>query len=140
MVSARHTSRPLLALCIRGALSRLWNPLLIPHERRASQAGADSPEAMPAAVIIGVSVTTAIFVWILWQGWKETEHAETDLRHRRRIILRLGLVYVVTSVIGVAGVVSGREPKESLIGLPIALLLAWFLLRAVLKVKVPPRS
>jgi hypothetical protein len=106
----------------------------------ALQPGADSPATTLAAVIIGVSVTTVIFVWIIWRGWKSTERAETDLRHRRRIFVRLGLVYVVSSVIGVAGVLSGREPKESLLGLPVAVLLAWLLLRTALRMKVPPQN
>ena len=66
--------------------------------------------------------------------------SESDLRHRRRIFVRLGLIYVAAMAIGIADVLSGREPKETLIGLPIALLLAWFWLRTGLRVKVPPHS
>ena len=95
---------------------------------------------MLATVIIGVSVATAILGWMMWRGWRSAERAESDLRHRRRIFVRLGLIYVAAVAIGIAGVLSGREPKESLIGLPIALLLAWFWLRTGLRVKVPTRS
>ncbi len=95
---------------------------------------------MLVTVIIGVSVTTAVFGWMMWRGWKSVERAETDSRHRRRIFLRLGLIYIAAVVIGIAGVFTGREPKESLIGLPIALVVAWFWLRTGLRVKVPPHS
>lgn len=95
---------------------------------------------MLAIVIAGVSITTAILGWMMWRGWKSAERAETDLRHRRRIFLRLGLIYVAAMVIGITGVVTGSQPKESLIGLPIALLLAWFFLRARLREKIPPKS
>jgi 4-amino-4-deoxy-L-arabinose transferase-like glycosyltransferase len=95
---------------------------------------------MLATVIVGVSLATVILGWMMWRGWKSAESAETDLRQRRRIFLRLGLIYVAAVAIGIAGVLSGREPKESLIGLPIALLLAWFWLRTGLRVKVPPGS
>lgn len=105
-----------------------------------SQVGSDSPLALLATVIVGVSVATAILGWMMWHAWKSAERAEADLRHRRRIFVRLGLIYVAAVVIGVGEVLSGREPKESLIGLPIALLLAWFWLKTGLRVKVPPRS
>lgn len=103
-----------------------------------SQVGAESPAVMVVTIIVGVSVTTAILGWIMWRAWKSAERAETDLRHRRRTFLRLGLIYVAAAVIGVAGVLRGTEPKESLVGLPIGVLLAWFWLRTALKVKVPP--
>lgn len=77
---------------------------------------------------------------MMWRGWNSAERAEVDLRHRRRILIRLGLIYAVAAVIGIAGVVSGTDPKESLIGLPIALLLAWFWLRTAPRMKVPPQS
>jgi hypothetical protein len=95
---------------------------------------------MLATVIIGVSVTTAILGWVIWREWKSAERAESDVRHRRRIFVRLGLIYIAAVGIGIAGVLSGREPKESLIGLPIALLLAWFCLRTGLRLKVPPHN
>ena len=95
---------------------------------------------MLVTVILGVSVATAILGWLSWRGWKSAERAESDLRHRRRIFIRLGLMYVAAMAIGIAGVLSGSERKESLIGLPIAFLLAWFWLRTGLRVKVPPRS
>lgn len=103
-----------------------------------SPPGAESLVVMLVTVIVGVSLTTAIFGWMMWRAWKSAERVETDLRHRRRILLRLGLVYVAAAVFGVAAVLSGKEPKESLIGLPVGVLLAWFYIRAAVGVKVPP--
>ena len=95
---------------------------------------------MLVAVIMGVVVANAILGWMMWRGWKSSECAESDLRHRRRVFVSLGLIYVAAVATGIAGVLSGREPKGSLIDLPIALLLAWFYLRTGIRVKVPPRS
>ena len=106
----------------------------------AAQVSAENPAVMLATVIIGVSVATAILGWMIWRGWKSAERAESDLRYRRRIFVRLGLIYLAAMAIGIADVLSGREPKETLIGLPIALLLAWFWLGTGLRVKVPPHS
>jgi hypothetical protein len=103
-----------------------------------ASSGAENPVVMLVTVIVGVSLTSAVLAWTMWRTWKSAERAETDLRHRRWIFLRLGLLYVGAAVFGVVEVLSGREPKESLIGLPVAALLAWFLLKAAVKVRVPP--
>jgi hypothetical protein len=47
-------------------------------------------------------------------------------------------MYVIAAVFGVVGVLSGSAPKETLIGLPIGVLLAGFYLRAGFSVKMPP--
>jgi len=93
---------------------------------------------MIATVVVGVTASSAFLGWMIWRAWKSAEGAESDSRHRRRILLRLGLLYVGCAVFGIAEVVTGREPKESLIGLPIAALLAWLYLRTAMRVKVPP--
>jgi len=41
----------------------------------AAQASAENPAAMLATVIVGVSVATAIFGWMMWRGWKSAECA-----------------------------------------------------------------
>jgi len=64
---------------------------------------------MLARVVIGISAATAIFGWIMWRMWS-VERAETDPRHRRRILLGLGLIYVVSAVIGVAAAL--RPPRN----------------------------
>ena len=76
----------------------------------------------------------------MWRAWESAERAETDLRHRRRIFVLLGLIYVAAAAIGIAAVLGGNEPKDSLVGLPIPLLLAWFWLRTGFRVKAPPHS
>jgi len=93
---------------------------------------------MIALVIAAVTLSTVFLAVAMWGAWKEAEHAEGDARHRRRILLRLGLLYVGCAILGIAEVLSGREPKESLFGLPIAAILAWAYLRAGIRVKVPP--
>jgi heme A synthase len=58
-----------------------------------------------ALVIVGV---TAISALIGWAMWRSGQHAER------------------VAAIGTALVLVGAQPKESLFGLPIALLLIWF--------------
>src|SRR5215469_15636776 len=80
---------------------------------------AHSPGLMIALVIAAVTVSSVFLAVGMWGAWKEAERAEGDARHQRRILLRLGLLYVGCAVLGIAVVLSGREPKESLFGLPI---------------------
>jgi hypothetical protein len=96
------------------------------------------PELMIALVIAAVSVASAVLASAAWSIWKEAERAEGDARYRRRVLIRMALLYVACAVFGIAEVIAGRAPKESLIGLPIAALLAWLWLRAAIRLKVPP--
>jgi hypothetical protein len=64
---------------------------------------------MLAKVVVALSITTAIVGWMMWRIWS-VERAETDLRHRRRILLALGLTYLVSALIGVAATL--RAPKN----------------------------
>ena len=93
---------------------------------------------MIALVIVAVTVSSAVLVAGMWGAWRETERAENDLRYRRRVLLRLALLYVVCAVLGIAEVVAGRAPTESLLGLPIAAFIAWVCWKAATRVKVPP--
>ena len=97
-----------------------------------------SPWLMIALIIGAVTISSAVLVAAGWSAWKETERAESDARYRRRMLLRMALLYVACAVFGIAEVISGRAPKESLLGLPIAafLALAWW--KAASRVKVPP--
>ena len=95
---------------------------------------------MIALVIGAVTVSTAVMVVGAWGAWKDTERAEGDARYRRRVLLRMALLYVFCAVFGVAEVASRREPIESLFGLPVAAFLAWMYWRAAARVKVPPHS
>jgi hypothetical protein len=93
---------------------------------------------MIALVIVAVTVSSALLAAGMWAAWRETERAERDPRYKRKILLRLSLLYIGCAAFGIAEVVSGREPKQSLLGLPIAAVLAWAYLRAATRMKVPP--
>ncbi len=89
-------------------------------------------------VIVAVIGSSAVLAAAMWAAWKETERVETDSRYKRRILLRLALLYIGCAAFGIAGVATGREPKQSLLGLLIAAGLAWAYLRAASRVKSPP--
>jgi len=80
-------------------------------------------------VIVAVTGSSAVLAAAMWAAWKETERAERDSRYKRRILLRLALLYIGCAAFGIAEVATGREPKQSLLGLPIAAGLAWAYLR-----------
>ena len=89
-------------------------------------------------VILYVSVCSALLAAAMWKTWKEVERSDKDVRHQRRVLLRTGLLYVCCAMFGIVAVLTGREPKEILLGLPIAVGLAWAHLRAAFRVKLPP--
>jgi glucose uptake protein GlcU len=91
-----------------------------------------------ATIILGVLALSAFIGWMGYRVYKSAERAERDPRYLRRQLLALGVLYIGSAVYGIAEVVTGREPIESLMGLPIGALLAWFYLRLAFRVKVPP--
>jgi len=93
---------------------------------------------MIASVIVGVLAVSALLAWAMWRACKTAERAERDPRFLRRILLGFGLLYIASAVYDVAEVIAGKEPLQSLIGLPIGAALAWLFLKAALRVKVPP--
>ena len=102
-------------------------------------AGNVSTPANIALIIVGVLVATGFFVIALWKAFRDQERAERDRRYLRRVLLRAGLIYVFGAIFGTYEAVTGNQPIQSLIGLPIVLLLAWFYVRSALKLKVPPQ-
>ncbi len=52
-------------------------------------------------VVVGLSITTTIFGWMMWRMWS-VDRSDTDPRQLRRILLGLGLIYLVFALIGVA--------------------------------------
>lgn len=94
---------------------------------------------MIATIIVVVLGTSALLGWGAWRVCKSAERAERDPRYLRRKLLWFGLIYVVGATFGIAEVVTGREPIQSLIGLPIGAFFAWFYLKAAFQVKVPPQ-
>ena len=100
-----------------------------------------NPGLMIALVIVAVTVSTAVMVVGIWGAWKDTERGEGgDARYRRRVLLRIALLYVFCAVFGIAEVASRREPIESLFGLPVAAFLAWMYWRVAARVNVPPHN
>jgi hypothetical protein len=99
-----------------------------------------APAGMIAATIFGVLGLSALLAWGMWRMSRNVERAERDPRYLRRVLLRGGLVYACGAVIGTVLVLTGKEPKEALIGLPIAALLCWTYIRAAIRLKVPPTN
>lgn len=96
------------------------------------------PGIMIATTIVGVSASCALLAWMMWRAWLSAERTARDPKYLRRRLFRCGVFYVAVAVFGIAEVATGREPIQTLIGLPIGLLFAWFFLRAAARVKVPP--
>ena len=99
-----------------------------------------NPGLMIALVVLAVTVSTVVMVVGMWGAWKDTERADGDARYRRRVLLRMALLYIFCAVFGIAEVASRRQPIESLFGLPVAAFFAWMYWRAAARVKVPPHS
>ena len=99
---------------------------------------APSP-GMIVTIIVGVLAFSALLGFGAWRIFKSAERAEQDPRYLRRRLLRLGLIYVGCALFGIEEVLTGREPVQSLIGLPIGALLAWFYLSSAFRMKIPPQ-
>ena len=92
------------------------------------------------SIVIGVFAVSALFGWMMLQAGKSIERSDSDPKRRRRLLILLATVYVVSIVGGISGVIRGTQPVPSLVGLPIPLLIVYVLLRAALPPKVPPQS
>lgn len=89
-------------------------------------------------VIVGVSVASVLFGWMMFRFAKSMDRAERDPKHKRRILLRSAAIYGFGIVLGVSQVVTGDAPLKTLLALPIPLLIVWMYLRAARQVKTPP--
>jgi hypothetical protein len=87
------------------------------------------------AIVVGVLICSAVIAWMAWRLCKSVERAERDPKYLRRRLLRMGLLYVFVVVFAVVEVVTGKQPKALLLGLPIAVLLAWRFLKAAVNVR-----
>lgn len=85
-----------------------------------------------------VFLGTGLFAWTMWSAARSAQRAERDAGYRRRYQLRLGTLYLVAVVVGVAAVLTGHQPKIALAGVPVCLLVGWWLVRNGRNVKVPP--
>jgi hypothetical protein len=93
-----------------------------------------------ATVIVGVLASSAFLAWMAWRVSRSAERAERDPKYLRRRLMRWGMLYFATVVIIIVEVATGDKPKAMLLGLPITALIAWWFLRAAVRVKVPPTS
>jgi len=98
-----------------------------------------SPGMMILAVIVAVSAASAFLAWMIWRAWQSAERVARDPKYLRRRLFRLGLLYVGAAVFGIVEVATGREPIQTLAGLPIGLLFAWLVLRTATRNKDPSR-
>gem|GEM_PF-3403855 len=102
---------------------------------------APSP-GMIATIIVGVLAFSAFLAWMAWwkgsRAYQSAVRAEQDPRYLRRRLFRRGMMCVGCTVLFIALVATGREPKKGLIALPIGVALAWTSFRAAFRVKVPP--
>jgi heme A synthase len=92
-----------------------------------------------ATIILGVSVATVFLGWVMWRAARSVERAESDPKYQRRWLIVFGMVYVLGAIVGISNVASGHAPPLSLLGLPIPVLIAWYFVRAAIRVKVPPK-
>ena len=92
-----------------------------------------------AGIIIGVLAFTAFLIGALMVGARSAERAQRDPRYARRWLFLLGGFYLLSAVIVVTDVVTGKTPPLSLVGLPVTGFVAWWLLRVALRMKIPPK-
>jgi hypothetical protein len=92
-----------------------------------------------ALVIVGVAPISALIGWAMWRSGQHAERVERDPVYLRKTLRRGAYLYISVAAIGTALVLVGDQPKESLFGLPIALLLIWFFFYSARKVKAPPK-
>ena len=98
-------------------------------------------DAVKATVLTIIIVFTfsAIFGWQMWRLGKKIDRQEQDPSYSRKTLRRGGFVYAGAAALGIVFVSIGELPKESLVGLPIIMLLSWFLFHAAAKVKAPQK-
>jgi hypothetical protein len=93
-----------------------------------------------ATIIIGLLVSVLMLGYGLWWATKSADRAGHDPKYRRRMLIRGAVVYVVVGVFIIVGVAAGKERVEALYGLPMGVLVIWYLLRTAFKIKVPPKQ
>jgi hypothetical protein len=100
-----------------------------------------SPSISPGTlltIILGILGFSAFLAWIMWSAFRQVEREERDPRYLRRRLVRWAYFYSAAALIAIVLVVTGKEPKEALIGLPMAALLIWTFWRSARSAKVSP--
>jgi threonine/homoserine/homoserine lactone efflux protein len=93
---------------------------------------------MIVTIIVVVLGSCAFFGWMAWRVCQSADRAERDPRYRRCLLLGGALLYGLSVVFGVAEVISGNAPIQSLFGLITPAALIWLFIKAASRVKVPP--
>ena len=92
------------------------------------------------SVVVGVLTAGLCMVRVvMFLTAKSTIRSASDPRCRDRQLFLLATVYVVSITVSVAAVIRGNQPVLSLVGLPIPLLLVYWLLRTASRTRVPPQ-
>ncbi len=90
-----------------------------------------------ATVVIIIAVVLVCCALIGWMGWWVLQWPERP-RTLRRVLLFLGVLYLVGAVTGTWRAATGEAPLWSLLFLPLSLGIAWLYLRSAGNVRVPP--
>jgi len=98
----------------------------------------DAVKAAALAIIL-VFAGSTLFGWQMWRLGKRLDRQGQEPGYSSKNLRRGGFVYAGAAVLGIAFVSIGELPKESLVGLPIVMLLRWSLFRAAAKVKAAPK-
>jgi hypothetical protein len=91
------------------------------------------------SAVVGVFAVSALFGWMMFRAAKPWDRAASDPRYRRQKLFLLYAVYVLSMVVGIGEVLRRNQPVQSLLGLPIPLLIAYWLMRTASRTKVPPQ-
>jgi hypothetical protein len=93
-----------------------------------------------STIIIGVLVFGLLLGYGVRWAAEAGDRATNDPRYRRRMLGLCGVVYIVVGIFIIVEVAVRKEPVQVLYGLPIGVIIAWLLFRAVTKTKVPPKQ
>jgi hypothetical protein len=88
-------------------------------------------------IVISVILVGLLLGYGVSRTAKSADRARHDPKYRRRRLIGFAMVYIVVGVFIIAGVATGKERVEALYGLPVGVLITWFLLRTAIKIKVP---
>ena len=91
-------------------------------------------------IIIGIIVVGLLLGYGVWRAAESADRATHDPRYRRRMLVWGGIAYLVVGVFIIVGVAARKESVQALYGLPVGAIIAWLLVRAAIKTKVPPRQ
>jgi L-asparagine transporter-like permease len=87
------------------------------------------------AAIVGVLVATIVFVFLMLRVARFSERAERDRSMAARPFVLLAVIYSAGMLFGLIGVATGEAPRETLVGLPIAILFVWACLKQVKRIR-----